>query len=77
MRAAQFNRPRLEGVALSRKAGPLGASIDVGVGIGIGIDRKAEYLFLQTYMQIPEVDSEPDSDLDPRCAPAINARRNG
>ncbi|MBN2321324.1 MAG: hypothetical protein JXR49_19750 [Acidobacteria bacterium] len=44
---------------------------------GIGIDRKIENLFFQTYMQIPDVDSEPDSDSDPRCAPTINVRLNG
>ncbi|MBN2318888.1 MAG: hypothetical protein JXR49_07415 [Acidobacteria bacterium] len=36
-----------------------------GFGIGIGIDRKIKNLFFQTYMQIPGVDSDPDTDPDP------------
>ncbi|MBN2319953.1 MAG: hypothetical protein JXR49_12780 [Acidobacteria bacterium] len=52
---------------MKRKAG-------LGIGIGIGIDRKVENLFFQTYMQIPDADSEPDSDPDPQCAPIINVR---
>ncbi|MBN2321951.1 MAG: hypothetical protein JXR49_22930 [Acidobacteria bacterium] len=58
--------PRRRGFDLPRTAGQ-----------GIGIDRKVENLLFQTYMQIPDVDSEPDSDPDPRCAFTINVRRNG
>jgi len=50
----------------------LGAGIGFGIGIAIGIDHKVENIFFQTYMQIPDADSDPD----PETLLLLTARRN-
>jgi hypothetical protein len=54
-----------------------GTSIGVGVGIGIGMDREVENLFFKTHTRIPDIDGDPDSDVEPQSAPAPDGSRSG